>query len=250
MLAAFRSELRKLLSVRSTYFIVLISMVLVALFAGYGEGFRAEAARLHDPGMLAAESANAILFVGLILGIVSLLLIGHEYRYNFIMYTLTDTNRRYKVLVSKFAVITLFAFVTAALMAFFSPLCSIVGTHLAHKQLVAQHFEVWPVLWRCLFVGWGYAMYAFVIAAIIRNQIGAIVTYLIIPLIGENILSGIFKWIGKYLPFQSLQGVVNALLPKAEVNAASTAHNAAVASIYIAVGLVVSLVLFARRDAN
>jgi len=250
MIAALKAELRKLLSVRSTYFIILISLAIVVLFAGFGEGFRADPVRLHDAGMLASESAHAVLFVGLILAIVSLLLVGHEYRYNFIMYTLTATNRRYKVMAAKFVAITLFALLAATLVTFFAPLCSIVGAHLAHKHMVAQHFDVWQVLWRCLAVGWGYAMYAFILAAIIRNQIGAIVTYLVIPLIGENIIVAIFKWIGKYLPFQSLQGVMDGILPGERASGVTTAHNMVVAGIYIAVGLLVSTVLFVRRDAN
>ena len=250
MIDALKAELRKLLSVRSTYFIILISLAIVALFAGFGEGFRADPVRLHSAGMLATESANAVQFVGLILAIVGLLLVGHEYRYNFIMYTLTATNRRYKVVVAKFVAVTLFALLATTLVTFFAPLCSIVGAHLAHKHIVAQHFAVWQVLWRCLAVGWGYAMYAFILAAIIRNQIGAIVTYLIVPLVGENIIVAIFKWIGKYLPFQSLQGIMQTLLPRADANGVTTAHNVAIAGTYIVVGLIVSTVLFVRRDAN
>ena len=254
MLGTIMAEFRKLLTVRSTYFIVLISLAIVALFAGFGDGYKASAAYIHSPGLLANESASAIVFIGIILALASLLLMGHEYRYNTIMHTLTAVNHRRKVLFAKFVAITLFALTTALIMTFFAPLCTIIGTHLANKHMAAQHFPAWTVLGHTLFVGWGYVMYAFIIVSIIRSQVGSIVTFLIIPLIGENIIGNIFKSTSKYLPFSSLQAVVHTeMLDSAQDTAqqvASTAHNIIVASCYIAVGLLVSYILFIRRDAN
>jgi len=247
MIPAIRSEFRKLLTVRSTYINVAICLAIVALFAGFGSGFRMEKASAHDAGYLMSQSMSAIVFVGMILAFVGLLLAGHEYRYNTIMYTLTSTNRRHKVLASKFVAITVFAIVASLLVAFFSPLCTIVGAHLAGKTLGPQHFDTWSVIWRSVVTGWGYAMYAFILLLIIRNQIGAIVTYLLVPLIGENILMQLFKNIGKNLPFTALQAVSQ---PTALGNHTTTAHSVMVVLIYVAIGLLVSTVLFVRRDAN
>lgn len=247
MINALRSEFRKLLTVRSTYFIVLIAFVIVALFAGYGDGFRAETGHLRDPGLLASESANAIVFVGLLFAFVGLLLVGHEYRYNTIMYTLTASNRRTKVLIAKFLAITAFALVTGLLVIFFSPLCTIVGAHLAGKHIGPQHFDLWPVIWHCLFCGWAYAMYAFILITLLRSQIGAIVTFLLVPLIGENILGGIFKSLPKDLPFTAAQAVAQ---PTGLGNHTTSGREAIVVLIYVVVGLVVSWVLFSKRDAN
>lgn len=247
MIAAIKAEFLKLLTVRSTYFIVLIALAIVALFAGFGDGFRSDVPHLHDPGLLASESANAAVFAGLILAFAGLLLVGHEYRYNTIMHTLTSANRRTKILVAKFFVITVFALVTGLILVFFSPLCTIIGLHLAHKHLVAQHFAVWTVLQHCLFCVWGYAMYAFILIAVLRNQVGAIVTFLLIPLIGENILSGIFKSITNYLPFAAVQGVA---APTQLGNHTSSGHEMVVVLVYLGVGILASSILFARRDAN
>ena len=247
MISAIRSELRKLLSVRSTYVIIIICMGIVGLFAGFGDGFRATPQGLQSPGQLMSESFNAIVFVGLILAFAGLLLMGHEYRYNTIMYTLTISNRRFKVLLAKLAVFTLFAVVTSLLMAFFSPLCTIIGAHLHGYKIGPQHFDYWSVIWRCLFVGWGYAMYAFILVTIMRNQVGSIVTYLLVPLIGENILIHIFKSIDKYMPFTMLQSVA---APDSLGNHTTSAHAMTVALVYVVVGLVIGTVLFARRDAN
>ncbi len=247
MINTLKSEFRKLLTVRSTYFIFLICLAIIVLFAGYGDGYRAAVEGLHDPNWLTRESYSAITFVGLISALAGLLLFGHEYRYNSIMYTLTSSNSRLKSLLAKVLVVSMFALVTSILFAFFSPLCSIIGIHLAGNTLGPQVFDVWQVLWHCMFVGWGYAMFAFILVAIIRSQVGAIVTYLMIPLIGENILANIFKSTVHYMPFMSLQLITPA---GTVTNAASLQHNIIVVMAYVIVGLAVSAVLFSRRDAN
>ncbi|MGH7241356.1 MAG: ABC transporter permease [Candidatus Saccharimonadales bacterium] len=247
MMASLKAEVRKLASVRSTYFIVVICLAMIALFAGYGDGIKATAVAIKAPNWLAHESYVAIVFVGLISALVGLLSFGHEYRYNGIMYTLTASNSRLKSLLAKMLAVSAFAVAVSVVFTFFSPLCSYVGIHLSHKVLGPQTFPVWEVLWRCLFVGWGYAMFAFILVAIIRSQIGAIVTYLLTPLIGENIISHIFTSTAKYLPFMSLQSVVPTEMGQ---QAASTGHYVLVSLVYIVIGLLVSAVLFMRRDAN
>lgn len=106
MIASIRAEFRKLLTVRSTYFIILICLAIICLFAGYGDGIRASAANLQDPNRLAGESYSAIIFVGLIVALVGLLSFGHEYRYNGIMYTLTASNNRLKSIAAKALVVS------------------------------------------------------------------------------------------------------------------------------------------------
>jgi len=247
MMAALKSEFRKLLTVRSTYFIFVICLAIVALFAGLIEGYQSKPDALHNPGMLASESTGAIVFVGLILAFAGLLLVGHEYRYNTIMYSLTAANRRTKVLLAKLIAVSVFALVCSLVITFFSPLCTIAGAALHGHHLSAQTYDVWSILWRCLFCGWGYTVYAFLLVVILRNQIGAIVTFLIVPLVGENILGLLLKNNTKYLPFTALQSVA---APNSLGNHASSGHQALVVLIYVVIGLIVGTVLFVRRDAN
>lgn len=246
---ALRSEFRKLLSVRSTYFNVLICMAIVMFIAGFIQGFHADPKTLLPSNVLENQSTGAVEFVGFILAFVGLLLAGHEYRYNTIYYTLTSINRRYKILLSKFIVITIFSLVTVGLIVFFSPLCTIIGVHLAHKHLGPQTFQIMPMLWHCLFCGWAYAMYAFILLMILRNQIGAIVTFLLFPLIGENILMLLLKSKGNYLPFTAAQSVVDPATKAGGVHA-TTEQAVITVLIYVVVGMAVSAFLFIRRDAN
>jgi hypothetical protein len=70
---------------------------------------------------------------------------------------------------------------------------------------------------------------------------------LLVPLIGENILMQLFKNIGKNLPFTALQSVAQ---PTALGNHTTSAHSVMVVLIYVVAGLLVSTVLFVKRDAN
>lgn len=246
MISAIRSEFRKLLTVRSTYTIVVASLAIVVLFAGLIQGYQAKTHDLLDPNLLASQSTSALVFVGLILAFAGLLLMGHEYRYTTIVYTLTSSNRRLKSLAAKFFVVTVFAIVTSLIVAFFSPLCTIIGAHLHGYTISPQTFNYWSVIWRGAFVGWGYALYAFILVTIMRNQIGAIVTFLLVPLIGENILMLLLKNNSKYLPFTALQSVADPTI----VKGATVGSGAVIVLVYIGVGLLVSAVLFSRRDAN
>lgn len=249
MLASLKAEFRKLLTVRSTYVIVIICLLLVALLAGFGDGFKANPASLLSPEVLMGESANAT-SIGIILAFAGLLLLGHEYRYNTIMYTLTSSPSRLRSLTAKVLTVSIFAVITTLLLSFFSPLCTIIGAHLHGYHIAPQHFDYWWVIWHSAFVGWGYAMYAFILIAIMRNQIGAIVTFLLIPLIGETIIGHIFQNTSKYYPFTSLQTVVTQHAEKGSVAVLSPDKSALVALVYIVVGLLISLMFFLRRDAN
>ncbi|MEI9913458.1 MAG: hypothetical protein WDN66_00350 [Candidatus Saccharibacteria bacterium] len=107
-----------------------------------------------------------------------MLLFTHEFRHNTIAYTLSLSNSRSKVLASKIIVISVVAIVATAVIGIFAPLLSSWGVHVHHLKLVHQQFYylVYSLERHSLWLG--YAMIALVFAAIIRNQIGAIVALL------------------------------------------------------------------------
>src|SRR5487761_1482172 len=123
MVSSLKAEFRKLLTVRSTYYIVLVTLAIVVLVAGWGNGVKADTSSLHNAHFLANEATNTVIIGGIILAVVALLIVGHEYRYNTILYTLTSSNSRTKSLLSKFIVVTIFAIVTSTVVIFFAPLC-------------------------------------------------------------------------------------------------------------------------------
>ncbi|HSX43572.1 MAG TPA: ABC transporter permease [Candidatus Saccharimonadales bacterium] len=245
MIPALKSEFRKLLSVRSTYGLTAFALLIVMFFAGFIEGFRNKAPYFQTSTLLQSESTSAIAFVGFILAFTGLLLMGHEYRYNTVMYSLTSANRRLKVLAAKFLVVLTFGVVTSLIVTFFSPLCTILGAALHGYHIGPQHFDYFAIIWRCVACGVAYALYALILVTIMRNQIGAIVTFLLLPLMGENILGLLLKKNVIYLPFTAAQDVV---LPQG--NHTSSLHALGVVAVYVAVGAIVSAALFVKRDAN
>lgn len=125
---AIKSEFRKLISIRSTYGWLLLALVLVGIYSIYGEGFNDASNLLKshtgDPGarlFLASTLPQIANFISGPGGIIALLLVAHEYRHNTITYTLTASNSRAKVLVSKMAVIFTFILFYSVILATLGP---------------------------------------------------------------------------------------------------------------------------------
>jgi hypothetical protein len=242
---AIKAELRKLFTVRSTYILLGLCLGLEVLFAFYGDGIKATSASLHSPDMLAHEVTQAVSALATIIALVGVLLVTHEYRYNTIMYTLTSSNRRAKILLAKLLVITLFAMMAAVIFGFLSPVFADLGLHIKGHQLVHQTFPVWNLLWRAVFVGWGFSMLALIIAFIIRVQIGAFVAVFLISGTVEPLLGLLLKQNQDYLPFTALSSILEH--KSADI---SPGRAALVAALYIVIGWIVAGILFLQRDAN
>ncbi|HEY2004130.1 MAG TPA: ABC transporter permease [Candidatus Saccharimonadia bacterium] len=246
MLLGLKSEFRKLLTIRSTYGIVAAALLIGAFVAIDSVHIDSKAA-LQAPDLLANASTNTIVFIGFLLAFPGLLLMGNEYRYNTIMYTLTSSNSRLKTLLAKVITVSVFAVVTSLVASLLAPLCMILGAHLLGVGIGHQVFNYWSIIWRCAFTGWGYSIYGLILAIILRSQIGSIVTFLLVPLVGENLLMGLLRYDGKYLPFTALQSVAR---PAGLGSPTTSGHEAVVVLAYTAVGLIVSTILFVSRDAN
>lgn len=244
MIAAIKSEFRKLYTIRSTYVIVGLSLALVALLTFWVEGIKNASAVSQDPNRLASEIVNAVQIVSLILPFVGLLLVTHEYRYNTIMHTLTSSNSRTKTLFAKILAIGLFSIIFGMILAVLGPVFTYIATHFFKgMDFVHQEFVWSSILWRCVFCAWGYGMIGLLLAVLVRNQVAAIAAFLVIPMTIEPLLSLLLKSNAIYLPFSSL-GAVTA---KGSI---SYAHAAAVFMIYMVVGWAIAWVLFLRRDAT
>ncbi len=252
MFATIKSEFRKLITVRSTYFISGLALLIVTFYAFYIEGIRVNPQSLADPGRLASEPIGAIGAVGLIISLVGLLLLTHEYRYNTIMYTLTATKNRVRTLIAKIIVISGYALSMSLIVAVLAPTMAYLGAQVSGHQLVHQVIPVWDLLWRVLFYGWGYAMAALLFASLIRNQVGSIIAVFVIPGTVETLLSLLLKSNTVYLPFTALSQVVvlGGQQGPIQTGHLSPAKGALVFGVYLVIGWAVALFLFVRRDAN
>ncbi|HEV2412223.1 MAG TPA: ABC transporter permease subunit [Candidatus Saccharimonadales bacterium] len=250
MLGTLRAELRKLLTVRSTYFVTGFAILLMAFIAFYGEGWRLSGGSLSDPTQLAGDVLGA-LNLAVFGAVVAVLLVTHEYRYNTIVYTLTNSNSRSKVLFSKLIAASVYALILSAIIGTLSPVMAYLGVHAHGHTLGPQTLHYWNLIWRSLFYGWGYAMAGFLLALLTRNQIASVVSLFVIPDLVEQLLRIILKQNVAYLPFTALNQVIRmggSMDPYSST--LSPLKSAGVYCVYLALGWIVAWALFLRRDAN
>jgi ABC-type transport system involved in multi-copper enzyme maturation permease subunit len=246
--STIKAEFRKLFTMRWTYYILIFCVILL-IFAGfYISGWRIDKADLMNPNTLSNDITGAVGTLSVFVSLLAVLLIANEYRYNTIMYTLTGSNSRTKVLFAKFFVITVFALVFTLIFGFLSPVLSILGIHAHHLKLVPQTLHYSTVIWRSLFYGWGYAMAGLIIAFLTRSQIGSIIILFIAPATIEGLLGLLLKNNVVYLPFSSLTTVIGQGMNFH--NTITPFHAALVFSGYLVVSLGAVWYFFLHRDAN
>jgi ABC-type transport system involved in multi-copper enzyme maturation permease subunit len=201
-----------------------------------------------NPQLLASDVLGG-LNITVFGAIVAILLVTHEYRYNIITYTLTASNSRIRVLLSKFVVMTIYSLILAVIVGVLSPLMSYLGIQAHGLTLTPQTLHIGDLVWRCLFYSWAYSSAGFVIAMLARNQVASIASLFLIPGLGEQLLGLLLlKKNVVYLPFTAL----NQVLQDGNIGGGnlSPGHAALLVTGYLAAGLLIAGVLFARRDAN
>jgi ABC-2 type transport system permease protein len=248
MIAALKAEFRKLWTIRSTYLVLAFVLVIVVFFAFYVSGWKINNHDLHDSGTLALAVTSAISSVSIFASLVGVLLVTHEYRYNTIMYTLTASNSRSKVLLAKILVMSGFAVLFALIIGVLSPVLTVLGAHAHHLTLVPQTLHYGDLLWRSVFFCWGYAMAGLIIATIIRSQVGAIIVLFIAPGTVEGLLSLLLKKHVVYLPFSSLSTVIGQ--GATYNNSITPERGALIFTGYLILSGAAAWILFLRRDAN
>jgi len=199
-----------------------------------------------------ASDVTGALNVTVFGAIVAILLMTHEYRYNTIMYTLTSSNSRTKVLIAKFITVSVYALFLAVLIAVLAPSMAYLGIHLHGYKLVPQTLSYGNLAWRSLFYGWGYGMAGLLLAILTRNQVASIVALFVIPGVAEQLLGLLLKHSTVYLPFSSLNQVIRAGSDRIDPTSSnlSPGKAAGVYCIYLVIGWIVAWILFTKRDAN
>lgn len=248
MIALLKAEFRKLFTVRSTYVISGFALLLIMFLAFYVGGFRLTTAELQNPLLLAGDVTSAASTVGIFVALIAILLMTHEYRYNTIMYTLTSSNSRSKVLFAKFLALGSFAVVFMLAIAILSPAMSYLGIVAHGHTLGPQTVHYGDLLWRSLFFGWGYGIAGLLIAALVRNQVGAIAALFVVPGAIEQLLGLLLKHNAQYLPFMSLGSVISSNVSGS--GGLSPSRAALVFTGYLIIGWIIAWLLFLRRDAN
>lgn len=263
MIPALKSEFKKLTSVRSTYGWCIVALVFLIIGAFYADGFKDSANILAGPDkgtlFIAGTLAHLPNVIALFGGLIAILLITHEYRYNTIIYTLTASNSRTKVVFSKILTVIGFTFVYSILFTAISVGFIYAGAAAAHHVIPHQDINYLAFFGKTLFFVEGYALAALLFGTIIRNQVGAIAALLILPGTLESLLALVLKKNSVYLPFTALSQVTQPPTLKGAVPAhpahdlvtgyLSPVKGAVVFSCYLVGVWIIGWYLFLKRDA-
>ena len=244
MIHQVRAELLKIRSTRTTLGLVLGMVALVLLFVLL-TGFLAEASGLSsksDQLNFLGIGSLAALFAAL----AGALVVTSEYRFGTIRPTIVFNPRRWQVVAAKLGASMLaglvFAVVGLALSFGIGRLLlssrgipsALDGGDVAQLLLGALAASA---LWGAIGVG---------LAAIVRNQIAAVVGLLAWSLLVENLLFGLVPKVGRFTPGRAS----DALMGMTNDHLLSGPAGAAVLVAWAAVLAVAGIVLTARRDVN
>lgn len=242
MVAILKAEFRKLLTVRSTYFISFFAIALSIFLSFYLSGWRASPADVLSPSYLQNVMGTVISLLPSFGALVAILLIAHEYRYNTIMYTLTSSNSRSKVLIAKLITVTAYVLVLVGVGVVLSALAMYIGLNLKGITLADQVVYWKDLMWQGLYYAWANVAFGLLLGFLFRHVVGAMAVYFLLPTI-EPLLAMLLRDNAKYLPMTALNSVT-------QPGDLSPGKAALVFGIYLAIGWIVAWILFVRRDAN
>lgn len=259
MMSALKAEFKKILSVRSTYVLSLVALLFVGIATFYGTGFKRVLTDPFQNLVLAGSLTQVAMFTGVFAGIVGLLLLTHEYRYNTITYSLTASNSRSKVLAAKIIAVFGYGLVLALLLGIIGLILVKVGASASGHPLPHQDISYATYLLKVITYTESVALVGLLFAALIRNQVGAIVTLLVFPGVFEQLLGLILKRNTVYTPFTAIDQVIQP--PVMHGVAATHTDTSALGSLsaprgflvflaYFIVGWAIAWYLFLRRDAT
>jgi ABC-2 type transport system permease protein len=261
---ALRYEVVRLRTLRSTWWLLGISLVLSAGIA-VALAFVSQENDLGIQGQLSALTTGSGLFFpvpAIMAGLVGVFSFGHEYRYGTIRAALSAVPKRSALLLAKVVVTAVWAAVMAALDL---GLAWLSIRLVPDQTLFADGFPLYPVGrvmigFVLLLVLWSLCGLA--LAGLFRNLPATLVVLLVFPLLGEQILSAILglvdafddiAWWMKYLPFGAGQAMlqVPAFFDGAPDGfyVASPLQGGLTFAAFTAALLVITGVLFQRRDA-
>ena len=200
------AEVRKLRTVRTTWILTAVGLVLVALTTGalvFSDlivgPFTGSSA--HVAAAIDQIGSNAIIVL-----VVALLAMTTEFRHGTIGRTLQLTPSRTRVLASKLSIGVIYA------VAFFVASLVVVAVMLAVAtvtQDVSLQFggEVGTALWQGL-VGLSLnGIFGVAVGALIRSQVVAITLLLVWLFVVENLVAALWPEIARWLPFQALNAL-------------------------------------------
>lgn len=223
MIATVKSELRKLLSIRSTYILVLSAIALITLFTYFGTSASTYEEAICEPTgevlysrdqmdprlqekppeevcegtvnytkitdnnlpkeKLLFNLQEMVPIMVTFVSIILILLMVHEYRYNMVNYTFTISNSRSKVLASKLIISTIFTILMTLSAMGLCVAVTQIAINVKDLVLPAQDYEWLYITARHVAHALGYVLFYLGIATLLRNLTASIAAIFLLPTI-------------------------------------------------------------------
>jgi len=258
---ALRYEWMRLRTLRSTWWLTGLSLLIAGLLGLPALGLKGQLT-IIDYGDLVTGGGGAVFLVAILLSIIGVFAIGHEYRYGTIRPTLSALPRRSAVLAAKVLVVAGYVAVVTILSMVLRYCVALII--LGHRLLDLGLFptpmaRVWTgaLVYTVIF-----ALVGFALAALFRSIPAAIVTVIVLPLVAENVIRGLLglhvfhsiRGLAKAMPFSSGAQIfryrpVDNGGPTGFTTLPSPVDGLLIFIGFLAVVLGLSWVLFEKRDA-
>jgi ABC-type transport system involved in multi-copper enzyme maturation permease subunit len=258
---ALRYEWVRLRTLRSTYWLTGIALLVAGLLAlpalSLTSSTQHPTLNAEDYGdIITGGNGGAISLMSIFLGLIGVMAIGHEYRYATMRPTLSALPRRSILMAAKVVVVlawvAVFTLIAQALR--FLIVWLILGSKFTSGHPFSYH-RLWlgsigyPMV---------YALIGLAFAALFRSMPAAIVILIVMPLIAENLIRALLQIdalhgirpLGKVMPFAAGNAVMhygNDIPFKGEQVAPWTGAIIYVAFLCIVLGI--AWALFEKRDA-
>jgi ABC-2 type transport system permease protein len=250
--AVLRSEFTKIRSVRSTYWTLL---VLVVVTIGFGALASFASTRHPQAGVIDATQhiLGGLYISQLVIGVLGVLVISSEYSTGMIRTTLTTMPRRGLMIAAKAAVFAIVAFVTGLITCFAS---FFVGQAIMSSDHISvslsQPNVLRAVIGGALFLT-ACGMLAFGLGLLLRHTAGAITTLvglLFVVTILVNLLPSSWQnHVDKWMPADAGTQIWSTIPNQGQPALFAPWNGFAVLCGYAAIAIIAGLVLFRKRDA-
>lgn len=237
-----RAECLKIITVPSTIYLLVFSLLSIVLFAGYAQGYQANYFELINPNLLNSQINQASIFLSNFAFLIVFFLVSHEYRYNTQPYSLLAANKRTKVFLTKIISIVIFIFIFTLIISIVSPCVNFLGINLHNLKLVHQTFSFFSYFGQALVYNLAFVLFGVILVMIIRKQVTSLILVFVASFI-NSIAALQLHANQKYLPLTALNNIIS-VKPSALLGSSSLY----IVLGYLLIGLLISWILFVKRD--
>lgn len=258
---ALRYEWVRLRTLRSTWWLTGLTLALSAVLGLPALGIK-HVGVLDYADLVTGGQGFFDFVLAILIGMIGVFAIGHEYRYGTMRPTLSAIPRRSTLMTAKVLMVSGYVLVIAVLSHVLRYIVALIilGRPLLDLGLFpAPMGRVWFGV--CIYMVI-FALVGLSLSALFRNIPAALVTLIVFPLIGENIIRGLLtipafssiRSVGKILPFSAGQEIfsyqpVDSGTPAGFRELPSPGIGLLIFVVFLGIVLGLAWLLFEKRDA-